>query len=143
MTTSRSTFALSRPSGAELVTESTFSYLRTRNRLRTFDLIQREFEEAGITQAALASRMGKDPGQLNRLLGAPGNWTLDTVSDLLFAICGGVPNYAVDHPLDKPARNSTRPPWAFDHPWTSTDSSADTFHVSDDVQKTSLADSTV
>jgi hypothetical protein len=77
-------------------------------------MVQKEFSKAGITQAALAARMQKDPAQLNRLLNAPGNWTLDTVSDLLFAISGGVPAYSVAYPLDKPVRNDTRPRWASD-----------------------------
>lgn len=60
--------------------------------------------------------MQKDPGHLNRLLNAPGNWTLDTVSDLLFAICGGVPVYSIGYPLDKPERNHTKPEWILDNP---------------------------
>lgn len=109
MNTSRQTFALSKPVGNEPIPARTFAYLQTRNRLRIFKVIQEAFEHAKITKTALAERMNKDPGQLNRMLSAPGNWTLDTVSDLLFAINGGVPDYSVAHPLDEPARNSTKP----------------------------------
>lgn len=115
MSTSRTTFALSKPSDVQPIPEATLSYLRTRHRLRAFDMIQGEFDRSGLSKAALASRLCKDPGQVNRLLNAPGNWTLDTVSDLLFAICGGVPAYSIDYPLDKPVRNNIRPAWALDN----------------------------
>jgi len=123
---------LSKPNEGEVIPESTFSYLRTRNRLRAFDLVQAEFDRAGITQAALAVRMDKDPAQLNRLLGAPGNWTFDTFSDLLFAIAGGVPAYSVDFPLDKPIRNWTQPDWIWDGAFLEGDwhpAPSDNFHI--------------
>lgn len=42
--------------------------------------------ETGITKAQFAASIQKDAGQLNRLLGAPGNWTLETISDLLLGM---------------------------------------------------------
>ena len=51
--------------------------------LRTFDRLQ---SERGINKVFLARRLGKDPAQIHRLLGAPGNWTLETVADLLMAM---------------------------------------------------------
>jgi hypothetical protein len=46
-----------------------------------------ELERAGkITRAELARRLGKAPEQLTRWLGAPGNWTLDTTSDLFLGM---------------------------------------------------------
>lgn len=39
-------------------------------------------EDQGFTKARLARRIGKSPEQVIRWLGAPGNWTLDTASDL-------------------------------------------------------------
>jgi hypothetical protein len=79
-------------------------------------LIQKEFEKCGITQADVASRLGKGTDRICHLLSAPGNWTLDTVSDLLFAMSGAEVEYRVAYPLDRPARNMTEPDWlhAFD-----------------------------
>jgi len=43
---------------------------------------------SGLTKAALARRLGKSPDRISRLLGAPGNWTIETVSELLLGIAG-------------------------------------------------------
>lgn len=45
-----------------------------------------EYESNGLTKARLAKRLGKRPEQITRWLAAPGNWTLETVSDLLLAM---------------------------------------------------------
>lgn len=103
MSASRTAFALSKPEGSNKITAADFAYLRARNRLKAFDLVQQEFQRSGINQATLAARTQKDPGQLSRLLNAPGNLTLDTISDLLFAISGAVPQYGLEYPMEKPA----------------------------------------
>jgi hypothetical protein len=65
------------------------AYFQTRLRNRLFDFVLKRFSEEqkkGLTKAILARRIGKTPDVVSRLLGAPGNWTLDTVSDLLIGI---------------------------------------------------------
>ncbi len=67
----------------------TLAYLseRARNNLYAFVVKKfREKERLGFTKALLARRIGYDSARVNKLLGAPGNWTLDTVSDLLVGI---------------------------------------------------------
>ena len=64
-----------------------FFQARARNRL--YDLVMDRFSEqesTGLTRAELARRIGKKPEQITRLLGAPGNWTIDTASDLLLGM---------------------------------------------------------
>lgn len=111
MTTSAAHFTLSKPSGAARIPLGTLGYFQARNRGRVYDLILKEFQRSKLSQADLARRLGKRPDVICRLLGAPGNWTLDTVSDLLFAICGGEVDYKIAHPLDKAATNVTEPQW--------------------------------
>jgi hypothetical protein len=66
------------------------AYFRARLRYALHDLVLREFvrqEDAGkINKAQLARRIGRKPEQVSRWLGAPGNWTIDTVSDLLIGM---------------------------------------------------------
>jgi hypothetical protein len=102
---------LSKPAGDKPILTGTLAYFQARNRSRVYEAVIREFVRSGLTQATLARRMRKRPEQINRLLGAPGNWELDTVSDLLFAISGGEPVYGVRHPLDEPTRNYQKPDW--------------------------------
>jgi hypothetical protein len=82
-------------------------------------LINEEFQKSGLSQADLAARLGKGTDRVCKLFGAPGNWTLDTVSDLIFAITGGTLKYTVSQPLDKPKRNDTRPTWVCEQRFTS------------------------
>ncbi|SRR6266446_4012060 len=111
MNMSLTTSALSKPSDRDRIPAGVLEYLQTRNRMRLFTAVQQEFERSGITQSDLAARMGKGSDRVCRLLSAPGNWTLDTVSDLLFAMSGAVLSYGIDHPLDKPPRNLHQPEW--------------------------------
>ncbi len=108
------TSSLCKPSGADPIPLGTLGYFRARNRHRLHSLVIKEFQNSGLSQADLARRLGKGADLVCRWLGAPGNWTLDTVSDFLFAISGGEPDYRVVYPLDKPARNDVAPDWLDD-----------------------------
>jgi hypothetical protein len=63
------------------------AYFRRRLRLQLHELVLRTFDQQEtLTKAELARRIGRAPEVVNRLLGGPGNWTLDTVSDLLIGM---------------------------------------------------------
>lgn len=67
----------------------TLAYLEARAKNTFYDYILTKFKEAeksGLTRAKLARRLGKGSDQISRLLGAPGNWTLGTVAELLVGI---------------------------------------------------------
>jgi hypothetical protein len=76
------------------------AYFQERLKGRAYDLVVNEFLrqcdlDSTLTQAAVARRLEKRPEQINRWLAGPGNWTLETLSDLLLAICGGEPTVGV------------------------------------------------
>lgn len=66
------------------------AYFRERLRNRLYDLVLTEFLEQektrNLTRADVARRIGRRPEQITRWFGAPGNWTIDTVSDLMLAM---------------------------------------------------------
>ena len=67
----------------------TLAYLEARAKNTFYDYILTKFKEAeknGFTRAKLARRLGKRPDLISKLLGAPGNWTLGTVAELLVGI---------------------------------------------------------
>lgn len=108
MTMSPETSSLHKPAGDDRIPAGTLYYFRARNRNRIYDAVLREFLRSGISKATLARRMGKKHAEIiSRLLGAPGNWTLDTVSDLIFAINGGECEYSIRYPLDEGPHNYT------------------------------------
>jgi len=68
----------------------TLSYFRTQLRYQLHEVVLREFllqeDKADLTQADLARRIHRKPSQVSKLLGAPGNWTFNTASDLLLGM---------------------------------------------------------
>ena len=108
---SPATQLLSKPVEGKRIPETTLVYFRTRNRMRAFSAVHQEYEASGIDQKELGKRLGKSKSRISRLLGAPGNWTHDTSSDLLYAISGSEFEYTVGHPFDRPPRNAKGPEW--------------------------------
>jgi hypothetical protein len=109
MTTSQTTF-LSEPVPGERVSLDTYFYWRARAKREAYDLVISEFKKSGITKTELARRLGKKLPEVSRMLGGPANWTISTVSDLLFAITGGIPKWSMILPR-RAKRNDTQPHW--------------------------------
>lgn len=90
MTSSQPTTFLSEvAAGDHAISQNTLAYLQERAKGRLYDYVLRKFieqEGKGLTRAQLARRIGKSPEIVTCLLGAPGNWTIETVSDLLAGI---------------------------------------------------------
>lgn len=73
----------------EPLSKGTLAYLEARAKNAFYDYVMVKFKEAeqkGLTKAKLARRLGKRPDQISHVLGAPGNWTLSTISELLVGI---------------------------------------------------------
>jgi hypothetical protein len=80
-----------------------------------YELVVSEFlkkERAGeLSRADLARRIGRKPEQITRWLGAPGNWTIETVSDLLLAISKAELNFELSPLENRAPRNYAGPDW--------------------------------
>jgi hypothetical protein len=117
MITSQKTAFLSEVSSEfDVIPADKRTYLSDRLRHRLYDLILSEFmkhqkDNPGFTQAALARRIGSRPEIVNRWLSSPGNWTLDTISNLLAGISGAELGISVNRLADYPKANLSRPDW--------------------------------
>lgn len=90
---------LAEPTNDERVSLKALGYVSEATRDAMYDLVVRKFMESGISQVTLAKRLGKNPAQVCRTLGASGNWTIDTVAELLFAIDGSLLKISSHQPL--------------------------------------------
>lgn len=103
---------LSEVQTAERISVGTLAYLQERLRARLYELVLREFRmHEGLTKKRLAERIGRRPEQITRYLSSPGNWTLDTVSDLLVGIAGAELVIGVSRLGDDAPRNMRAPEW--------------------------------
>jgi hypothetical protein len=76
-----------------------------------------EEEQAGrLTKAELARRIERRPEVVSRLLGAPGNWTLETATDLLLGISGEELKPDSSPLLGRPPRNYKHANWLISVP---------------------------
>lgn len=90
------------------------AFFRERFRDHLYDLVLSEFlkrEAGGLTKAAIAKRIGRKPEQITRWLGAPGNWTIETVSDLMLAISKAEPLVNLKPLANRPPANKAEPDW--------------------------------
>ena len=101
---------------APVLSTGRLAYYNQRLRNRVFAEVLRaidnEIAAGRITRANIARRLGKNPSQVSRWLSGPGNWTLDTVSDLLTAIESELDTRVVFY------RDRSRP--NYQHPMAST-----------------------
>ena len=105
MTPSRKSF-LSHLVDGGVIPPGKLAYFRRRLRNRLHRAVLSEFSRLAateqLTKKVLAQRIGKKPEQITRWLTASGNWTIDTLSDLLIGM-GTEPNVSVSRGHPDPA----------------------------------------
>lgn len=89
-TTSQPTPFLSELLEGSVIPEGKLAYFRARLSNRLHELVLSAFlkveKRDHLSRADLAKRLGRKPEQITRWFASPGNWELDTVSDLLLGM---------------------------------------------------------
>jgi hypothetical protein len=117
------------------------AYFRARLKNRLYDYVasrliaERQSGTRSVSQSDLAKRLSKKPEQITRWLGAPGNWTLETLSDLLLAISGNELPLPNEEELVEQKRNSNGPNEWVNRIKVGGDNST---HTSDEIHTTSI-----
>jgi len=88
MTSSLKRRSLSKPERGKAINKYDLGFVRGRNKNKAHSLLLELFQESGLSKAELAQMLGKRPEQITRWLAGPGNLTLDTLSELIFAVKG-------------------------------------------------------
>ena len=90
MTTSQENTFLSDIFSGDTIPPGKLAYFRGRLANRVHELVLEEFarleSEGKMNRADLARRIAREPAQITRWLGTAGNWTFDTLSDLLLGM---------------------------------------------------------
>ena len=90
MTTSQTTPFLSEVLSGETIPAGKLAYFRARLADRFYSLVLEKYiqmeKESGLTRAELARRIRRKPEQITRWFGSPGNWTIETISDLFLGM---------------------------------------------------------
>lgn len=104
-------FNLAKPESNTKVKPAALGLTAGRLRHHIYNLVVLAFEREGISQKELATRLGKDTAHINRLLSAPGNWTIDTAAHLLYGINGNEMLVSEYDPSVAPLRNDVSLDW--------------------------------
>lgn len=115
MTTSQKTSLLSEIEAGLPIPAEKRAYFQARLQHRLYDYVVSKFQQKakseGLTKANLARRIGRKPEIITRLLGSPGNWRLETVSDLLLGISAEELDMSSTSLLGRIPRNFTQLNW--------------------------------
>lgn len=97
------------------------TYARTEARLTIIGAVTKLYEELAasgkVNQSRIAERLGVSRSRISRLLSGPGNWTIDTVGDLLAAMDGKITDVRV-RPTDEITIPNAKHEWLLSEPMT-------------------------
>lgn len=87
-------------------------YFEQRQRNRLYETVIQAVEDAarldGVRRKDIAEAVGSSPSQISRWLSGPSNWTIDNVTDVLWAI-GGELDYNFFRFVDRVQENRSHP----------------------------------
>lgn len=88
-------------------------YFRHRLRNRMFSVLvsffEKEAKTRGVTKKDIAAKLSRDPSQVTRWLSTPANMTLDSISDILFALDAEMKTPEVLRFMDQRGTNFVHP----------------------------------
>ncbi len=87
-------------------------FFQQRQRNRLYEAVVKAVEDAarldGVRKKDIADEIGSNPSQISRWLSGPSNWTIDSISDVLWAI-GGEFDFNFVRFIDRARQNRSHP----------------------------------
>ena len=103
--------SLSKPEQGAKIHPYDLGFVRTRNKNKAHSLLLELFDQSHLSKADLARMLNKQPEQITRWLAGPSNLTLDTLSDLIFALAGEFYGIQCKDELSRGKSNWQSPEW--------------------------------
>lgn len=79
---------LHEPEGLDRIDDATLAYAGQTAREMVFHEIHQKLQSRELTRRTIARRLGKSPARISQQLGEPGNFTIETLAELAYAIDG-------------------------------------------------------
>lgn len=111
MTSSLKRKSLSKPISGNVVPTYDLALVRGRNKNKAHSLLLEQFRDSGLSKAEVAQMLNRRPEQITRWLAGPGNLTLETLSDLVFALSGNFIKLQLSDDLAKAKSNHCQSEW--------------------------------
>lgn len=103
--------SLFKPIRGEKIHAFDLGVVRARNRNKAHSKLLELYNSSDLSKAELAKMLGKRPEQITRWLAGPGNLTIDTISDLIFALNGEHFSIQCEDDLSRGKSNHQPPNW--------------------------------
>ena len=83
------------------IPDTEFTYICARNQHQAHNLLMKQIKRSGYTQKQISQMTGFDEATISRLLRRPRNMELNTISKILYSVCGAALGMTASFPKER------------------------------------------